>query len=552
MFFFGTRAGSSRYDEIDEVLYARPPRQPQQGVQMSSTTGTMPRIRPGVHARCMGDEVVVVDEHGGQAHVLRGPAAAAWVVAAAAGDAPSLLTADVLEGLQELDALGLLQVSGSSRRAFLRQASTVAVGASIITIGLPSVASAHSGQPANSHVVPSFSLAPASVAFSGTTLSATITATLSAATGHPAPAGTVALHRVVNGVREATARATGTLSGGTALIPVTSTTVPNGTYVGVYTCTDTVYVSGRTSDNTVAVSGSLAPLAAPTISMSWSPPRNSGAATYSTATVTVTGASGAAQGDWVTLSLTNATLKAGEAARKQLSADGTASWLATPAGNAKQNGNIGGGDDFIQVDLDGDGVLFRGPRRHLAAAGWLELQCAATTTPFCAVHASVVSWRGRAIVCPGRSMSGKTTLCAALVRAGAKYLSDEFALVDPSGLIHPYPRRPRVRPTDGGIASSAAISPAQFSNWPVGSACHVGAVLALDVRSREPLLVMSAAESALALIDNAVPAQLRPAFTLACCTAAVGHADVTGWRGQRRDADLMAVELLARLNELWG
>src|SRR6201989_340392 len=43
------------------------------------------------------------------------------------------------------------------------------------------------------------------------------------------------------------------------------------------------------------------------------------------------------------------------------------------------------------------------------------------------VHAGAVGWRGRAILIPGRSFSGKTTLVAELVKAGAKYYSDEYA-----------------------------------------------------------------------------------------------------------------------------
>ena len=57
------------------------------------------------------------------------------------------------------------------------------------------------------------------------------------------------------------------------------------------------------------------------------------------------------------------------------------------------------------------------------------------------VHAGVVGWRGKAIVIPGRSFSGKTTLVAALVKAGATYYSDEYAVFDANGLVHPYPRR---------------------------------------------------------------------------------------------------------------
>jgi hypothetical protein len=56
------------------------------------------------------------------------------------------------------------------------------------------------------------------------------------------------------------------------------------------------------------------------------------------------------------------------------------------------------------------------------------------------VHAGVVGWRERAILIPGRSYSGKSTLVAALLRAGASYYSDEFAVVDADGLVHPYAR----------------------------------------------------------------------------------------------------------------
>jgi predicted ATPase len=34
------------------------------------------------------------------------------------------------------------------------------------------------------------------------------------------------------------------------------------------------------------------------------------------------------------------------------------------------------------------------------------------------VHAGVVGWKGQAILVPGRSYSGKTTLIAALMKAG--------------------------------------------------------------------------------------------------------------------------------------
>jgi hypothetical protein len=56
------------------------------------------------------------------------------------------------------------------------------------------------------------------------------------------------------------------------------------------------------------------------------------------------------------------------------------------------------------------------------------------------IHAGSVGWRGRAVIMPAVSFSGKSTLTAALLREGAEYLSDEYAIIDADGLVHPYPR----------------------------------------------------------------------------------------------------------------
>jgi len=64
------------------------------------------------------------------------------------------------------------------------------------------------------------------------------------------------------------------------------------------------------------------------------------------------------------------------------------------------------------------------------------------------VHAGAVGWQGRAIVIPGASMSGKTSLVVELVRAGATYYSDEYAVLDREGRIHPYPQALGIRGSD--------------------------------------------------------------------------------------------------------
>lgn len=61
------------------------------------------------------------------------------------------------------------------------------------------------------------------------------------------------------------------------------------------------------------------------------------------------------------------------------------------------------------------------------------------------VHAGVVGWKGRAIVLPAKSYQGKTTLVGELLRLGAEYYSDEYAVIDEFGLIHPFERELSVR-----------------------------------------------------------------------------------------------------------
>lgn len=64
------------------------------------------------------------------------------------------------------------------------------------------------------------------------------------------------------------------------------------------------------------------------------------------------------------------------------------------------------------------------------------------------VHAGVVEHYGGALVIPGLSFSGKTTLVAALVEAGTRYYSDDFAVIDEAGLVHPFARPLSIRDGD--------------------------------------------------------------------------------------------------------
>jgi len=61
------------------------------------------------------------------------------------------------------------------------------------------------------------------------------------------------------------------------------------------------------------------------------------------------------------------------------------------------------------------------------------------------MHAGVVAWKDLALVVPARSFQGKTSLVAELVRRGAIYYSDEYAIFDAEGSVHPFPKTLSIR-----------------------------------------------------------------------------------------------------------
>jgi hypothetical protein len=159
------------------------------------------------------------------------------------------------------------------------------------------------------------------------------------------------------------------------------------------------------------------------------------------------------------------------------------------------------------------------------------------------VHAGTVAVDGYAIVLPGSSFAGKTTLVRALIEQGADYLSDEYAVFDPTGLVHPYPKPLSIRPGDGtrrGVDTTAASLGATTGD----RAVPVGLVAATRYVEQaqwapEP---RTAAEGALLLLQHAVAARDQPARVLRDLRAAVAGATIV--EGERGEASATASALL--------
>lgn len=162
------------------------------------------------------------------------------------------------------------------------------------------------------------------------------------------------------------------------------------------------------------------------------------------------------------------------------------------------------------------------------------------------VHAGVVGWKGRAVLVPGRSFTGKTTLTAALVRAGATYYSDEFAVLDAAGRVHPYAKPLAVRGPEGRQTKVAAEELGGRSAAPSTKALPVGLVVVSEFRegARWRPRALSMGHGSLALLANTVPARQRPAEVLETLERVVRGATVL--RGARGEAAEVASEILER------
>lgn len=152
------------------------------------------------------------------------------------------------------------------------------------------------------------------------------------------------------------------------------------------------------------------------------------------------------------------------------------------------------------------------------------------------VHAGVVGHVGRAIVLPGPRMIGKTTLVAALLRAGATYYADDWAVLDGQGLVHPFPTRLFIKGEDD-------LSPESLGGVTGGRPIPVGLIASIAFRdgaSWRPRR-RTPGEGVLMLLRNAYGMDAPDVAIQSARSAAAGALVLEGERG---DAAETAAALL--------
>ena len=175
----------------------------------------------------------------------------------------------------------------------------------------------------------------------------------------------------------------------------------------------------------------------------------------------------------------------------------------------------------------------------------LRIEVAEHAVGWVFIHAGVVASNGRAILIPGDSFSGKTTLVQELVRAGAEYYSDEYAVLDSAGLVHPFPRLLSVRYVDNGSIGERDVEIDSIGGISGSDPIPVGMVLLtrfVEGASWEPE-TLSVGQGILETIPHTIPRQSNAVHALKVLNTAFTDAIIL--RSSRGDAAELAKTLLS-------
>ena len=163
------------------------------------------------------------------------------------------------------------------------------------------------------------------------------------------------------------------------------------------------------------------------------------------------------------------------------------------------------------------------------------------------IHAGVVARNGKAIVIPANSFAGKTTLVAELVKNGAEYYSDEYAVVDAAGLVHPFPRDLSIR--DSSFLEkdvSVETIGGRIGAVPV----PIGAVLLTDYDEKAEWNPrrLTMGQGIIEMIPHTIGRNFNTEFSLKVLNSAASDAIIL--KGPRGDARDFAIDFLSFFDNL--
>ncbi|HEX6280034.1 MAG TPA: hypothetical protein VFZ49_08455 [Pyrinomonadaceae bacterium] len=206
-------------------------------------------------------------------------------------------------------------------------------------------------------------------------------------------------------------------------------------------------------------------------------------------------------------------------------------------------------DGKVEYDLDGvlSGTFKEGEGFARFLNSMIRAHVAGKSRSWVFIHAGVVEWRGKALIVPGQSRHGKTTLVSELIRAGAGYMSDEFAILDECGLVHPFDRdlAVRVAPDLGPVN----ISPYEFGGRRVTNPIEAGLVVFtrfVNNGAWKPE-TLTAGQGILEAVPQVIPFSFNTEFALKVLNTTFNRAIIV--RSDRGEAKDTAPKILEYFDE---
>lgn len=179
----------------------------------------------------------------------------------------------------------------------------------------------------------------------------------------------------------------------------------------------------------------------------------------------------------------------------------------------------------------------------------IRMTIAEFSDEFVFLHAGAVRYKDKAIIIPAKSFSGKTTLVAELASRGLEYYSDEYAVLDKDGFLHPFPKQLSMR----GIIDDhqqVDIDVEEYGGKKGSAPINVGVILVSKYIKRakfQPKL-MSSGEGIIESIANSVSIRQNPEFVLKVLGKIMNQAKVV--KTNRSEAKKFADKFLPYLEEL--
>lgn len=165
------------------------------------------------------------------------------------------------------------------------------------------------------------------------------------------------------------------------------------------------------------------------------------------------------------------------------------------------------------------------------------------------LHAGVVGWQGKAIILPAKSFQGKTTLVKTLTKLGAIYYSDEYAVLDEDGYVHPFPKTLSIRGVTSDKYGQVEYSVESFGGIKGIEPLPVGMILLTEFEPGADWnpQILSEGTGIMEMLSHTISIRYNPKFSLKVLNKTANRAIIVKTkRGEAKEFALKALRFFEK------